>query len=308
MTRSLRGLPGRLGRLAGRAVGALISRRRRRAFVREAFFRLAALVTPTLETRSGGLRFFVSTADRGVGMTLFMGLDPELGTLRRVEALLAERGLPLDGTDLVDVGANIGTTTVHALANLGMRRSTCFEPLERNVELLRLNLRANGLDDRAQVVPVALSDAEGEASLEVAPGNPSDARVRTGEGGRSELGEGSWEVVSVKLRTFDSQVEAGLVDPRELGLVWIDAQGHEGHVLRGARRLLEAGVPVVTEFWPYGLDRAGGTELFASEVARGFGAVVDLDAAETRRGGPELLGELADVYRGLSHTDLLLLP
>ena len=45
--------------------------------------------------------------------------------------------------------------------------------------------------------------------------------------------------------------------PSEIGLVWIDVQGHEQlYCLAGATTLIEAGVPIVTEYWPYALARA----------------------------------------------------
>ena len=98
---------------------------------------------------------------------------------------------PLAGADLVDVGANIGTTTVNALGGLAMRRAACFEPLPANLALLRQNLLLNGLLDRAEVVASALSDREGSTRL---PGgaakNPSDSRVRVGgSAGAARLGK-----------------------------------------------------------------------------------------------------------------------
>ena len=108
------------------------------------------------------------------------------------------------------------------------------------------------------------------------------------------------------LKTFDSQVEAGLIALDGLGLVWIDAQGHEGHILTGARSLHGADVPVLIEFWPYGLERAGGTEMLVETVGASFATVIDMgDGSElpARR-----LAELLGRYRGTEDTDLLLLP
>ena len=34
-------------------------------------------------------------------------------------------------------------------------------------------------------------------------------------------------------------------------------QGYEGYAFRGAANLLTRGVPVVSEVWPYGIERAG---------------------------------------------------
>ena len=42
-----------------------------------------------------------------------------------------------------------------------------------------------------------------------------------------------------------------------LGLVWMDAQGHEAHILSGAEVLHAPDIPIVTEYWPQGLRHAG---------------------------------------------------
>ena len=73
--------------------------------------------------------------------------------------------------------------------------------------------------------------------------------------------EGWKATVTVPVRSVDSLVAEGLIEPARLGLVWIDVQGHEAHVLAGAQRLLEQGVPTVIEVWPYGLARTDGTEM-----------------------------------------------
>jgi hypothetical protein len=46
-------------------------------------------------------------------------------------------------------------------------------------------------------------------------------------------------------------------DPAEVGLLWIDAEHHEAHILAGASKLIEGGAPVVFEWDPMGLDREG---------------------------------------------------
>lgn len=76
--------------------------------------------------------------------------------------------------------------------------------------------------------------------------------------------------------TLDSQVETGLIDVDRVGLVSIDTQGHEAHVLAGARRLRGANVPVMLEYWPCGLRAAGGHELLHEVVRDSFVRYVDL--------------------------------
>ena len=44
---------------------------------------------------------------------------------------------------------------------------------------------------------------------------------------------------------------------RDISVRWLDVQGFEIHAFRGATSLLERGVPVISEFWPYAMKRAG---------------------------------------------------
>jgi FkbM family methyltransferase len=290
-----------------------VDRRRRAAFARELFYRLARRFTPVIAVESGDQRYFMSTDDHGVGMTLFMGDDVERRTFGRALEALATAGV--DGAargTLLDVGAHVGTTTVTALGAFGFQRAICFEPSPRNRELLQLNLSYNGLEDRAAVVPVALSDRSGEAQFEVAPMNPSDGRVRVADASADAgaFGEEGWETIAVETATLDSLVRSGAVEAGDVGLIWIDAQGHEGHVLAGAGSVLDREVPVVIEFWPYGLRRADGLEILTDIVAERFRLVVDLDGAggsAPARPAAEIR-ELVDAYWGVAQTDLLLIP
>src|SRR5205807_5320043 len=66
---------------------------------------------------------------------------------------------------------------------------------------------------------------------------------------------------------FDKLAAEGVFDADDVTLLWMDIQGHEGHVLRGASALTGRGVPVVMELDPEALGRHGGLELLR-EVAR----------------------------------------
>lgn len=254
----------------------------------------------------------MNTDDHGAGMTLFMGDDLEHRTLDRVLRALETAGVASPvGRTLIDVGANVGTTSVTALGTFGFERAICFEPLPRNRELLSLNLAYNGLEERSAIVQVALSDRPGNVVFEVAPKNPSDGRVRvpgeTTDGGA--FGEEGWSTVEVPTATLDSYVESGDVDPDSVGLVWIDAQGHEGQILAGARTLLANHVPIVIEFWPYALRRAGGLEALVETVSTHFSQLLDLggDALAAPRSAADI-AQLGEEYWGVAQTDLLLIP
>jgi FkbM family methyltransferase len=264
----------RIGRFARDTDGVRTQRIRARAFP------LASRMTPFLGVDSDGIRFVVSTRETsGVGYTTFVTGAFDEETLRRAVGTL-ERHLGVDslrGMTVLEIGANIGTETVSFLARHGAGRVLAFEPDAENARLLRANVALNGVHDRAEVYEMALSDADATVLLESSQENWGDHRVRVADPQGPDLrDEGARPTVEVVARSIDSLVETGELSLDIVQLVWMDAQGHEGHILAGGRRLVAAGIPVLTEYWPYGLRRAGGLERFHAIIAEGYGTVVDL--------------------------------
>ena len=96
--------------------------------------------------------FLLATSDENITPSLFLKRSRgEIRTLRRTMSVLGELGLAPAGGTLVDVGANIGTTTVSGLRQHGFERAVACEPEPRNVLLLELNIVANDLRERAAV-------------------------------------------------------------------------------------------------------------------------------------------------------------
>jgi FkbM family methyltransferase len=274
---------------------------------------MARRFTPTLAADVDGMRFYVSTTDMGVGRNLFSGVQPDRASLERAVGAIAAAGLPgPSGRVLVEVGANIGTTTVMATRAYGFREVICFEPVPANRELLVQNLSLNGVQDRVRVVPVALSSSPGTANLALSPINAGAARVRARRSEESGIwDESRWEVIEVPTDTFDSFVERGDIDLADVALVWMDVQGHEWAVLEGARTLRESAVPVVIEFWPYGLRRAGALERLLALLKTEYTRILDLTLADELSDwveySPSDIDELTRTYTGASFTDLLLI-
>lgn len=238
-------------------------------------------VTPLVAVDSHGMRYLIDTADRGpITLRIFAEGTYEEPLMDRTLRLLSDlRGEqdPLAGRVFVDVGANIGTATLVALKRFHAGRALALEPHPDNFRLLRMNLIANDVD--AQVVPVqvAVSDAPGELELEIATHNIGDHRIRTGaEGGAGAIGEADRTVIRVPAVTLDTAVAQAQLDVGAIGLVWIDVQGHEPHCLEGATTLIQAGIPIVIEYWPYGLARAGGLEALHALLAARFTEVWNL--------------------------------
>ena len=266
---------GRNLREIGRAVLAGPAARRRVA--RRYIFDALRWLVPTVGVDTPEGRLFVATADRVIGREVFVAGGWEPGLLHRALELC---GTPSEGT-FVEVGANIGTTTVSA-ARL-MRRVIAVEPAPSNLCLLRANVAANELDN-VVVVQAACSAADGSGFLHLSPTNSGDHRVAERGG------------IAVPLRSLDAVLaELGVDDVRFL---WVDTQGHEAEVLTGAGGLLASLPPLLIEFWPPVLGEAGAARLL--DLTSGYGRCVDMSTGSvvTDRGA------LPALYRHGS-TDLL---
>ncbi len=307
---SIGSLPRRINRFLRNTDGVRTERLRWYAFP------LLARLTPFVGVEHDGVRYVLGTrGDRGLGYGTFVSGSFEKETLRRMLVALLRHGTTtLRGMTALEVGANIGTETVSLLSHHGVERVIAFEPDAENARLLRANLALNGLDRRAEVHEIALSDIDARLLLERSADNCGDHRIRVPETNGPDLfNESDRSTIEVHARCIDSLVESGELDLEAVGLVWMDAQGHEGHVLAGARHLIAAGIPVLTEYWPYGLNRAGGLARFHTAVAEGYATVIDLRTGSEEP--PTVLpasgvAQLADRYSDefVSYSDLLLLP
>jgi FkbM family methyltransferase len=264
MYRTSSGLARAVRAMARKAVVAIVDGTMRAAppVLREYVFRQAALElgvrTVVCEGELG--RFEGDVHDRVVhaGYLAHRRWAPEFHAVaNRVFA-----GRP--GT-LVDVGANIGLTSVPVARRLG---ATChaFEPDPTNFALLRRNIEANEAGALVTAHHLALMDREGVFELERSADNLGDHRVRLGAASAGAFEEQRREVVKVEARRLDAVLE-GRTLPRPL-LLKVDVQGAEARVFAGAPRTLAEADALFVEYWPYGLRRMGDTaEAFLGVVA-----------------------------------------
>ncbi len=285
------------------------------ALKRRVFWRVASRFTPYLAVDREGMRLLVSTTDRTIGRRLFVyHRTPELDIVDAFGALRSIPGLDerLRSVGVLEIGANIGSHTVDLVRHYGASSVLAIEPHPENCELLRQNMLANGVADRVKLLEIALSDQDGVVQLEVSGDNSGDHRVRV-NGNRSAGGN----TIEVRAARLDSLVEAGEISLNDIGLVWMDAQGHEAHILRGASRLLKSDVPIMMEYWPYGLRRAGGLEALHELIRDHYSHVIDVSPPD--RPAPRLIssdqlpqlereyGWAADPDDPLPGTDLILM-
>lgn len=146
------------------------------------------------------------------------------------------------GDRVLDAGANLGYYTHLAAQRVGPGgRVMAFEPDPDTCRLLRANVAALPADV-VDVRQEALGDRRGRAALADDLVNKGDAHLSTA-GGRP---------VSV-CRGDDLNL------PR-IDMLKIDTQGAECKVLRGLHNTLQrsgAGLSMLIELWPYGLQRSG---------------------------------------------------
>lgn len=296
-------LPGRWGRRALESAQWALNYNGARKTARRAFrFARQGRRDPLLVAPFGDGVMVVDPRDEEIGRSVYIRGEYERRYFATaVDYLRRSVGLAPERTTLVDVGANIGTTTVDALRQFGFRHAVSFEPDPRNVRLLRTNLLLNDLCDRATVVPAAASDTETVLTLVRHEANSGDSRVGTDPG--ASAGE------TVEAMRLDTALARHGVSPLEIGLLWIDVQGHEAYVLRGAPSVVAAGVPIVFEYGMLADTDLDDLEAMAKEH---YTHIVDIRrlAANPNSTGAIFdscdLPRLRDVYSTYDHTDLLL--
>lgn len=207
---------------------------------------------------------------------------------------------------MIDVGANIGTIGLTAVATKIVNHCLAFEPEPLNYKLLELNISLNNLSQSVSAYNVALSDGQhNEMEFEIDDKNSGDHRIRVtnSPGLFQESARQVIRVTTARLDDFTSQIDS------TKSLIWMDTQGFEGYVLSGAKNLLTSGIPIVTEFWPYGLKRSGCFNLFLDVLETGrYEQFARLDDdGQIRKLSRNALLELAERlgWDG-NHTDILI--
>lgn len=223
----------------------------------------------TIETANGLLS--CSSRDWLIGKHLFVRRNYELDFIETSVRFLESEGFLKTGKNraVVDIGANLGMICIALLRENFFEKAVAFEPSPRNFRLLQKNVAQNGLSDKIECFPLALSSENKEIEFEIDELNSGDSRVRKIVGGE-EMREHKRETVSVEAKTFDRFLrENKNIEPDEIDLFWIDIQGHEGHFFKGAREFFQKHrIPVVNEFWGYGILRSGITREEYCETIR----------------------------------------
>lgn len=195
---------------------------------------------------------------------------------------------------MLDVGANIGLTSVTRAVARDVDVVYAAEPAPENYACLVRNVVENGLAGIVLPDQVAISDADGAGHL----------RLSGSIGGHLLAPAG----VEVTTRRLDSWVAQQDIPQDRIRYVKVDTQGRECHVLAGAPALLaRSGVVWELEFSPRHLQLAGRSpEELIERMTAAFSHFVDLTPeAPGRRLRPTSELSQALNYLGHSFTNLL---
>lgn len=172
-----------------------------------------------IRVRVDDFRLTLDPRDELAGLLTLADYEP-------AERELVRRALR-PGDVFADVGAHVGLFSILAAKRVGSQGKVyAFEPSSGTFDALRVNVRRNGVDGIVVPRRIALSDSDGEESIQIGDARysawTSFGRVPPGEAVGSER---------VETRTIDSLVRASLIE--RPFLLKVDVEGWELHVLRG---------------------------------------------------------------------------
>jgi FkbM family methyltransferase len=154
---------------------------------------------------------------------------------------------------MIDLGANIGTTSLTRAVLGDFQVIYAAEPEPNNYNCLVQNVVANDL--RGFVLPdrVAIGSHEGDVFLKL-----SNSSIGGHEVAKDPADEPGRRYVRVPCRTLDSWVASLGIDLDAVTFVKCDAQGSEPHIFRGASEVLrQKHIAWQIEFWPHGFRKTG---------------------------------------------------
>jgi len=157
------------------------------------------------------------------------------------------------GGNYIDIGANIGLTTIPVAQNPRVH-CLAIEPEPRNFANLCVNIAENCPHKNVEVQRLAIFVRRQRLSLELSRENRGDHRLRIGEkknGRYREQDRATIDVEAMPLDEIARNLNGSLA-------VKIDTQGAEPFVVLGGKETLARAGLVVLEFWPYGMSRLGG--------------------------------------------------
>lgn len=229
-----------------------------------------------------------------LGRSVFVKNHFDRDHVGRLMRKLAELGIHVEGTTLLEIGANIGTHTVYFALTGTFGRIVAVEPDPRNLELLEENVRQNGFGDLVKRMACAASDREGSIAFFMHPDNHGKSSPNPRHADDREI--------RVPALPIPAILEQAGVPDADVGLVWMDIEGYEPIASRSMETLFVRRVPVHMEFTAdfYGPEKAAEFIAFLARFYENCLVFYNDDSEEHRK--------VADIPLDREQFDILLLP
>jgi FkbM family methyltransferase len=211
----------------------------------------------------------------------------------RLDAFFAGTG----GTYL-DIGANIGMTSIPILQRNPAVQCYVFEPEPVNYQNLLLNISVNCPSSHVQPFQLALHEREGMVPFEIADGNLGAHRFHVETGLTPKMAEADRRVTEVPcVRLDDLPIEL-----RHPVFVKIDTEGAEPFVIGGGRATLSQADTILLEWSPYSMARLGGNPRVVLEFLEANFQYGEIEHTDARKGEPGSRGPMREITAQLAGT------
>ncbi len=214
-----------------------------------------------------GVLFFRETDDHGIlfypndviGRQIMATGDFARQSVRDLKSALQEHGRFRPGSTVLEIGANIGTQTIYFFRDLDCGHVVAIEPDPENKRVLERNLALNGLSGKCRVLCLAASDHAGQAEFTRDLINRGGSRLGGGANNDARSQRFTVEVA----RTDDILGSAGVAGA-DIGLIWLDVEGHELEAIRGMETLLrQHRPPIFLEYTPSSTDTGRNDQIWS---------------------------------------------
>lgn len=152
---------------------------------------------------------------------------------------LAKRNTDFIGGYFLDIGANIGTTSIYVSKNIDPSlRILAFEPDILNFQMLAANCVLNGCKN-IEPLNIALSDHLGSMQMFVDDANRANSKILSNLElrKRGEKLEGR-KMETIKTCRLDDFLSERRIKKEDIHYIWMDVEGHEAYAIEGMMELL----------------------------------------------------------------------
>lgn len=175
--------------------------------------------------------YFLMNLDNYIDAMMFMNGHYESSDIQRLVKLATEKKCSI----FIDIGANIGVYTILVTKKLNIS-TYAFEPEPINYTSLMSNIYLNGLESRASIYNIALSDNVGKAPLYIStePKVFDNNKHNSGSNSLIKNEERHDNYIEVEMKSLDKILSF----TNHNILIKIDVEGYEYNVLKGMTHLL----------------------------------------------------------------------